>query len=45
MEPNMPMVGEKKFPYTAKGKKEAKEYAKKTNKPAKKPAKKPMKGY
>ena len=26
----MPMVGEKKFPYTAKGKKEAKTYAKKT---------------
>ena len=24
------MVGEKKFPYTAKGKKEAKQYAKKT---------------
>jgi len=45
MEPNMPMVGEKKFPYTSKGKKEAKEYAKKTNKPMKKPAKKPMKGY
>ncbi len=26
----MPMVGQKKFPYTAKGKKEAKEYSKKT---------------
>jgi hypothetical protein len=39
----MPMVGEKKFPYTAKGKKEAKEYGKKTgqktmNKPMKKTA-------
>lgn len=37
------MVGEKKFPYTAKGKKEAKEYGKKTgqktmNKPMKKTA-------
>ena len=28
----MPMVGIKKFAYTAKGKKEAKEYAKKTGK-------------
>jgi len=37
----MPMVKDKKFPYTAKGKKEAKEYAKKTNSPMKaKPAKK-----
>jgi hypothetical protein len=27
----MPMVKDKKFPYTAKGKKEAKEYAKKTD--------------
>jgi hypothetical protein len=39
----MPMVGEKKFPYTAKGKKQAKEYGKKTgqktmNKPMKKTA-------
>ena len=39
----MPMVGEKKFPYTAKGKKEAKEYGKKSgqktmNKPMKKTA-------
>jgi hypothetical protein len=41
----MPMVKDKKFPYTAKGKKEAKEYAKKTNKPVKKFTKKPMKGY
>lgn len=37
----MPMVKEKKFPYTAKGKKEAKEYAKKTGaKMVSKPAKK-----
>jgi hypothetical protein len=37
----MPMVGEKKFPYTAKGKKEAKEYGKKTGvKPMNKPMKK-----
>lgn len=28
----MPKVGKKKFPYTAKGKKDAKKYAKKTNK-------------
>jgi glutamate racemase len=28
----MPMVDKKKFPYTAKGKKEAKEYAMKTGK-------------
>jgi hypothetical protein len=28
----MPMVGMKKFAYTSKGKKEAKEYAKKTTK-------------
>lgn len=35
------MVKEKKFPYTAKGKKEAKEYAKKTGaKMVSKPAKK-----
>ena len=37
----MPMVKDKKFPYTAKGKKEAKEYAKKTSIPMMmKPAKK-----
>jgi hypothetical protein len=37
----MPMVKEKKFPYTAKGKKEAKEYAMKTGtKMISKPAKK-----
>jgi hypothetical protein len=37
----MPMVKDKKFPYTAKGKKEAKEYAKKANTPMKAaPAKK-----
>lgn len=37
----MPMVKDKKFPYTAKGKKEAKSYAKKVNSPVKtKPAKK-----
>jgi hypothetical protein len=37
----MPQVGEKKFPYTAKGKKEAKEYGKKTGvKPMNKPMKK-----
>ena len=43
----MPMVGSKKFPYTPKGKKEAKEYAAKTMKappmkaaPMKKKAKK-----
>ena len=35
----MPMVDIKKFSYTAKGKKEAKEYAMKTNKKVK-PAKK-----
>lgn len=35
----MPMVDKKKFPYTAKGKKEAKEYAMKTGKKMK-PAKK-----
>jgi hypothetical protein len=35
------MVGDKKFAYTAKGKKEAKEYAKKTGKtPMNKPVKK-----
>jgi len=34
----MPQVGEKKFPYTAKGKKEAKKYAEK-----KVPMSKPMK--
>lgn len=35
------MVGEKKFPYTAKGKKEAKEYSKKQGmKPVNKPMKK-----
>jgi hypothetical protein len=37
----MPMVGEKKFPYTVKGKKEAKEYGKKQGmKPMSKPMKK-----
>jgi hypothetical protein len=37
----MPMVKDKKFPYTAKGKKEAKQYAKTTGTPMKaKPAKK-----
>jgi hypothetical protein len=36
----MPMVGDKKFAYTAKGKKEAKKYADKTG--SKTPAKKPM---
>jgi len=37
----MPMVGMKKFAYTEKGKKEAKEYAKKSGKKmAAKPAKK-----
>jgi len=37
----MPMVKEKKFPYTAKGKKEAKQYAQKTGaKVMPKPAKK-----
>jgi hypothetical protein len=37
----MPMVGEKKFAYTAKGKKEAKEYGKKVGvKPMSKPMKK-----
>ena len=32
----MPTVGKKKFPYTAKGKKQAKVYAKKTGKKARK---------
>ncbi len=37
----MPMVKDKKFPYTAKGKKEAKQYAQKTGaKVMTKPAKK-----
>ena len=37
----MPMVKDKKFPYTAKGKKEAKQYAQKTGaKVMSKPAKK-----
>ena len=37
----MPMVGEKKFPYASKGKKEAKEYGKKVGaKPMSKPMKK-----
>ncbi len=37
----MPMVKEKKFPYTTKGKKEAKQYAQKTGaKVMSKPAKK-----
>jgi len=44
----MPMVGQKKFPYTTKGKKEAMDYAKKTGmapKQAPKPkAKATMKG-
>jgi hypothetical protein len=43
----MPMVGKKKFAYTEKGKKKAKEYAKTTGKKVvAKPAKKGMKsGY
>jgi hypothetical protein len=44
----MPMVKEKKFPYTTKGKKQAKQYAKKTSsKVVSKPAKKmgAMRGY
>ena len=48
----MPMVKDKKFPYTAKGKKEATQYAKKTGAkmtttPKAKPAKKmgTMRGY
>jgi hypothetical protein len=48
----MPMVKDKKFPYTAKGKKEATQYAKKTGAkmtatPKAKPAKKmgSMRGY
>jgi hypothetical protein len=44
----MPMVKDKKFPYTMKGKKEAKQYAKKTGaKVAVKPMKKmgAMRGY
>jgi len=48
----MPMVKDKKFPYTAKGKKEAKQYAKKTGAkvnttPKAKPMKKmgAMRGY
>jgi hypothetical protein len=44
----MPMVKDKKFPYTAKGKKEAKQYAKKTGtKVVAKPMKKmgAMRGY
>ncbi len=41
----MPMVGEKKFPYTQKGKKEAKKYAMNTNKKVKKTSAKKMKGY
>ena len=40
----MPMVKDKKFPYTAKGKKEAKTYAKKTGaKVSTAPKAKPMK--
>jgi hypothetical protein len=40
----MPMVNNKKFPYTAKGKMQAKDYAMKSGaKMAMKPAKKPMK--
>ena len=34
-ETDMPMVGEKKFAYTQKGKKQAKEYAAKMSKPVK----------
>jgi len=44
----MPMVKEKKFPYTMKGKKEAKQYAKKTGaKVVSKPVKKmgAIRGY
>jgi hypothetical protein len=44
----MPIVKDKKFPYTAKGKKEAKQYAKKTGtKVVAKPMKKmgAMRGY
>ncbi len=44
----MPMVNDKKFPYTMKGKKQAKQYAKKTGaKVVSKPAKKmgAMRGY
>ena len=37
----MPMVGKKEFPYTKKGKEDAKEYAKKSG--MKKPASKKMK--
>ena len=37
----MPMVGDKKFAYTAKGKKEAKKYSEKMG--SKAPAEKPMK--
>lgn len=39
----MPMVGEKKFAYTSKGKKEAKTYAKKTGMKMTTPKAKPMK--
>jgi len=40
----MPMVNNKNFPYTAKGKMQAKDYAMKSGaKMAMKPAKKPMK--
>jgi hypothetical protein len=39
----MPMVKDKKFPYTAKGKKEAKSYAKKTGAKMTTPKAKPMK--
>ena len=44
----MPMVNDKKFPYTTKGKKQAKQYAQKTGaKVVSKPAKKmgTMRGY
>ena len=39
----MPMVGEKKFAYTTKGKTEAKKYAKKTGMKMTTPKAKPMK--
>jgi len=40
---NMPMVKDKKFPYTTKGKKQAKQYAKKTGAKVTTPKAKPMK--
>jgi hypothetical protein len=39
----MPMVNDKKFPYTTKGKKQAKQYAKKTGAKVTTPKAKPMK--